>query len=193
MSVRDLPENATWHHHGSREGFEAVFFSADETGYHLDGHTVATEGGIHGSFVTRSHSTNDGVLRRPRSGLGRTWAVERYGSTPSNQASGKSMAPLYRTSWAASISTWSSSCCTNTFPVHRLRLGVGGSADTPAAYVRALDLSVQRLEQRYRRVDDTSSRQRYEYQAPAFDFSAVLIYDESGLLLEYPGIGSRVL
>jgi uncharacterized protein len=37
--------------------------------------------------------------------------------------------------------------CTNTIPIHRLGLEAGDSADAPAAYVRWLDLSVQRLEQ----------------------------------------------
>ena len=86
-----------------------------------------------------------------------------------------------------------SSCCTNTIPVHRLHLGVGQSADAPAAYIRALDLSVQRLEQRYSLIDDGASHLRYDYHAPAFDFKAILVYDGSGLIIEYPGIGSRVL
>ena len=37
-----------------------------------------------------------------------------------------------------------SSAMTNAFPVRRLKLQVGDSADSPAAYVRALDLSVER-------------------------------------------------
>jgi hypothetical protein len=54
-----------------------------------------------------------------------------------------------------------SSALTNAFPVHRLELQVGEEADAPAAYVRALDLSVERLDQRYVRLDDDGSRQRY--------------------------------
>ncbi|MFZ2033690.1 MAG: putative glycolipid-binding domain-containing protein [Candidatus Dormiibacterota bacterium] len=193
MSFRDLPANATWHHHGSREGFEAVFFSADETGYHLDGHTVATEGG-HPWVVRYAITLNE----RWRTAAAQVWSWSHLGSRtvsldaekPGQWQVDGAVVPDLKGCIDIDLE---SSCCTNTFPVHRLRLGVGGSADTPAAYVRALDLSVQRLEQRYRRLDDASSRQRYEYQAPAFDFSALLIYDESGLLLEYPGIGSRVL
>lgn len=40
-----------------------------------------------------------------------------------------------------------SSALTNALPVHRMGLGIEPAADAPAAYVRALDLSVDRLEQ----------------------------------------------
>lgn len=64
-----------------------------------------------------------------------------------------------------------SSALTNAFPVHRLELQVGEEADAPAAYVRALDLSVERLDQRYVRLDDDGSRQRYQCMAPGFGYS----------------------
>ena len=88
-----------------------------------------------------------------------------------------------------------SSACTNTIPVHRLKLRVGQSVEAPAAYVRALDLRVERLEQNYMRVDDDGDdgdRHRYRYRSPAFGFEARLVYDASGLVLDYPGIASRV-
>ena len=46
------------------------------------------------------------------------------------------------------------SVVTNALPVHRLKLLPGSAASTPAAYVRAPDLTVERLEQRYERLDD---------------------------------------
>jgi hypothetical protein len=52
---------------------------------------------------------------------------------------------------------------------------------------------VGRLEQRYVRVADKGARQRFDYTAPAFGFSCVLVYDESGLVLDYPGIASRAV
>src|SRR5690242_12489957 len=61
-----------------------------------------------------------------------------------------------------------SSCLTNAFPVRRLGLAIGQVADAPAAYVRALDLRVERLEQRYTRLEDAADGQRYGYEAPAF-------------------------
>jgi uncharacterized protein len=85
-----------------------------------------------------------------------------------------------------------SSCLTNAFPVRRLSLAIGQVADAPAAYVRAVDLRVERLEQRYTRLGDVESGQRYRYEAPAFQFECDLVYDGAGLVLDYPGIGRRV-
>ena len=50
---------------------------------------------------------------------------------------------------------------------------------------------MERLEQTYLRVPDEAARQRYDYAAPAFDFACRLTYDESGLVLDYPGIAVR--
>jgi len=75
--------------------------------------------------------------------------------------------------------------------VHRLGLTTGAHAAPPAAYVRALDLRAERLEQSYARLPDEAGNQRYRYAAPAFGFTCTLVYDESGLVLEYPGIAAR--
>ena len=48
-----------------------------------------------------------------------------------------------------------------------------------------------RLEQSYARLPDEGGSQRYRYAAPAFGFTSTLIYDESGLVLDYPGIAVR--
>jgi hypothetical protein len=84
-----------------------------------------------------------------------------------------------------------SSACTNTIPVHRMGLGVGNEAEAPAVYIRAVDLAVERLEQTYRRLPSDGGLQRYDYRAPVFAFEGRLVYDEAGLLLDYPGIASR--
>ena len=55
------------------------------------------------------------------------------------------------------------------------------------------DLGVERLEQEYVRACDEGRHQRYDYAAPAFDFTACLVYDEAGLVLDYPGIALRAL
>ena len=84
-----------------------------------------------------------------------------------------------------------SSSLTNAFPIHRLALGIGQAADAPAAYVRALDLSVQRLQQRYVRLEDDRDGERYHYISPEFEFECQLVYDGTGLVVEYPGIATR--
>ena len=84
-----------------------------------------------------------------------------------------------------------SSAVTNTLPVHRLDLSAGRSRRAPAVYVRAVDLTAERLDQIYRRLPDTEDQQRYDYAAPAFGFTAYLTYDETGLVIDYPGIAHR--
>lgn len=80
---------------------------------------------------------------------------------------------------------------TNAFPVRRMRLAPGTRAAAPAAYVRAIGLAVERLEQSYLRAVDEATRQCYEYAAPAFDFACRLSYDQYGLVVDYPGIAVR--
>ena len=80
---------------------------------------------------------------------------------------------------------------TNTLPVHRLGLPPGGRAGAPAAYVRAATLTAGRLEQVYRHVPDQAGRPCYDYGAPAFGFTARLVYDDAGLIVAYPGIATR--
>jgi uncharacterized protein len=84
-----------------------------------------------------------------------------------------------------------SSVLTNAFPAHRLGLAPGQGADAPAAYVRVEDLRVERLEQRYVRLESDASSRLFEYAAPVFDFVCELAYDGAELLLEYPGIAVR--
>ena len=38
----------------------------------------------------------------------------------------------------------------------------------------------------------TGPRSRYRYEAPELDFRSELVYDEHGLVLDYPGIATRV-
>ncbi|WP_255354292.1 MULTISPECIES: putative glycolipid-binding domain-containing protein [Frankia] len=86
-----------------------------------------------------------------------------------------------------------SSAVTNALPVRRLDLAVGQRADAPAAYVRAVDLTVHRLEQTYTRAADDGSCQRYDYTDPTFAFACQLTYDDSALVVNYPGIATRAL
>jgi uncharacterized protein len=80
---------------------------------------------------------------------------------------------------------------TNVLPVHRMALPAGARAAAPAAYVRAAGLAVERLEPTYVRAAGQATRQCFDYTAPAFDFSCRLVYDESGLVVDYPGIAVR--
>jgi hypothetical protein len=185
------PAFAAWRHRDARDGFEVVFLRAAGGGYQLDGHTAAVEDGeawavgyrimLDGAWRTRSAR----VSGRSASGAS-ALAVEADGSG-GWRVNGEE-APALDGCLDVDLE---SSACTNAFPVHRLGLQVGQDADAPAAYIRALDLGVERLEQRYLRMEDHASGQRYDYTSPAFDFRALLVYDQSGLVLDYPGIAVR--
>jgi uncharacterized protein len=193
MNLVDLPSSAAWRHHGAREGFESVFVLGLKPGYQLSGHTAAVEDNeawavryslvLDGGWTTtRAHvwgssATGDRQVQLVSDGAGH-WEID---GITSPELDGCIDVDL------------ESSACTNTIPVHRLQLDVGRSADVPAVYVRAADLRVERLEQSYRRVEDDGDRQRYEYRCPAFEFECQLAYDASGLVVEYPGLATRIL
>ena len=85
------------------------------------------------------------------------------------------------------------SAFTNALPVRRLRLGVGESGRSPAAWVRSPGLGVERLEQGYARLPDAEGLRRFGYEAPQLGFRAELRYDEAGMGMDYPGLAVRVL
>ena len=73
---------------------------------------------------------------------------------------------------------------TNTTAIRRLKLEVGQSAGSTAAWLDPSDWQLKPLEQTYfRRAVDI-----YEYASPAHGFSAVLTVDDFGLVSDYPGI-----
>jgi hypothetical protein len=59
--------------------------------------------------------------------------------------------------------------------------------------VRAPSLAVERLEQTYRRGGDEDGLHNYDYASPRFDFYARLRFDHHGLVVDYPGIATRML
>lgn len=79
------------------------------------------------------------------------------------------------------------SACTNTLPIHRLALPEGKVVAASAVYVRALDLSVTRLDQTYRR----TAQRTFDYSSAGGAFRAVLEYDDAGLIVDYPGLAVR--
>lgn len=188
-----LPATAAWTHRGARDGFEVVFLRPVGAGYRLEGHTAAVEDGrawivryeillderwlTRSAIVTGRSSVGERTIRVDSNGSG-IWRVD---DTPAPHLDGCLDIDL------------EASSCTNMMPVRRLRLSIGHHADVPAAYVRAPDPLLERLEQRYLRLEDDGPNQRYDYAAPEFGFSSRIVYDASGVVLEYPGIASRVL
>ncbi|HLW96227.1 MAG TPA: putative glycolipid-binding domain-containing protein [Solirubrobacteraceae bacterium] len=191
MTFAPPPTAAAWRHTGARSGFEVVFFQLLDDGWQAEGWTTAVEHDetwavaytiqLDGSWATRSAR----VLGRSMSGA-RSTLLETDGN--GHWLVDGEAAPHLNGCLDVDLE---SSAMTNAFPVHRLALATGASASCPAAYVRAADLAVERLEQTYARpLDDAGGW--YEYAAPAFEFTCRLAYDESGLVLRYPGIATRV-
>ena len=191
MRFRDPPRCAAWQHRGARNGFEVVFVRSDGEGRQLVGDTAAVEDGegwavhyvitLDPDWSTQSARVSNHAASGSREvtletdGAGR-WRIN---GEPALDLDGCLDVDL------------ESSALTNAFPIHRLALEIGQEADAPAAFVRAADLRVERLEQRYKRLDDDGSRARYQYTAPGFGFECQLLYDECGLVLDYPGIAVR--
>lgn len=79
----------------------------------------------------------------------------------------------------------------NAIPVRRLGLHVrGGEYDLPVVYVRLPDLSVHLVRQTYR--SNTAGDQPAVISFQQGDFAANLTVDDSGLVLDYPGLATRV-
>jgi hypothetical protein len=188
MPFREPPENAAWRHHDAREGFEVVFLHSREDGYRVEGHTAAVEAG-EAWAVWYVIALDSGWVTRAAQVWGRSASGARELTLQADGAGG------WRINGVAAPHLdgcpdvdLESSALTNAFPVHRLGLAIGQEADAPAVWVRAIDLTVERLEQHYVRVGDG---ERYDYAAPGFGFESQLSYDEFGLVLDYPGIAAR--
>ncbi|HEU5001164.1 MAG TPA: putative glycolipid-binding domain-containing protein [Actinomycetota bacterium] len=187
------PATAAWRHFGARDGFECLFVLRDGAGLRLHGSTAAVEAGeawiVAYALVVdeRWHTRSARVWGRSRAGE-RAVALESDGAGHWHVDG----VPAPHLDGCLDIDL-ESSACTNTLPVHRLGLQVGQGAEAPAAYVRAADLAVGRLEQRYVRMPDDGAVRPYDYTAPAFEFSCRLVFDEAGLVVDYPGIAERVL
>ena len=191
MTFAAFPATACWRHRGARSGFEVACFQAAAGGWSLDGTTTAVEDG-QAWIVTYSIRLDAAWLTREAHVSARTAAGLRAATLRSDGAGhwrvGGRPAPHLDGCLDIDLE---SSALTNTLPVHRLALACGAGAETPAAYVRAPGLRAGRLEQSYTRLPDEAGQQRYRYAAPAFDFTCTLGYDQSGLVLDYPGIAVR--
>lgn len=191
MRLTTPPGGASWNHAGARDGFEIAFFQALSTGHRVSGHTTAHESSALWS-------------------VGYDVSVDRSWTTVAVQASsltntGRSEVTLARDDagrWTVNGEPrpeldgcvdvdFESSAVTNTLPVHRLDFFEGVGVDVPAAFVRAEDLRVERLEQRYTLIDAGPEQILFHYESSTFEFACGLRYDRSGLILEYPGIAIR--
>lgn len=68
---------------------------------------------------------------------------------------------------------------TNTLPIRRLRLGVGGSKTIQASWIRFPELTVEKTPQTYSRLDE------FTYRFASGTFEAELVVDEDGVVAQY--------
>jgi hypothetical protein len=191
MPFRAPPAFAAWQHRDARAGFEVVFLDTDGRGSRADGATTAVEAGE--AWVVQYSIRFDAGWRARSARV----AARSAGGVREVSLDGDGVGRWQINGVAAPgldgclDVDLESSALTNALPVRRLGLAIGQHADTPAVYVRAADLTVERLEQRYLRLDDDAGRQRYGYTAPRFGFECELLYDTRGLVLDYPGMATR--
>ena len=180
--MTDLPEFAAWRFVDGVDGFEVVY----PTRGRLRGHTSAVEDGRPYAVGYEIELDERWRTRRARvraDTLDRTGEIvlasDGDGSWTLDGVPAPHLDGLFDVDLEASA-------CTNTLPIHRMPFPVGEVVRAAAVYVRALDLSVTRLEQTYRRID----AHRFAYTSEA-DFRAVLEYDAAGLIVDYPGVARR--
>jgi uncharacterized protein len=185
------PPAAAWQHRDARVGFEVAYFHRVGDGFHVEGSTTAVEAGQAWAVDYEIWLDATWTTREARitglSASGRSFTTLRADGAGHWQVDGQD-APHLDGCLDVDLE---SSALTNALPVHRLGLAVGERAAAPAAFVRALGQGAERLEQTYLRAADDGGHQQYDYAAPAFDFTARLAYDTSGLVLHYPGIAVR--
>lgn len=84
----------------------------------------------------------------------------------------------------------------NTMPVLRHRLhDAGGSQDFLMIWISVPDLSIHASPQRYTFLEHRSDEQRlvrFEAIGPGEDFTAEVLFDADGLVVDYPGIARRI-
>ncbi|MEV0617219.1 putative glycolipid-binding domain-containing protein [Nonomuraea sp. NPDC050404] len=187
MAFAPLPVTAAWRHQDARTGFEVAYFFPGADGHRLEGCTTAVEAGLTWA-VDYSIDVDTAWATRRASVTCRSAAGTRHTLLEADGQGGWRVdgAPTPGLDGCLDVDL-ESSAMTNTFPVHRLRLAMGAGASAPAAFVRVGDLRVERLDQQYERVADRG----YDYAAPVFGVACRLVYDGSGLVLDYPGLATR--
>ena len=81
---------------------------------------------------------------------------------------------------------------TNTLPIRRLALQPGRSTEIAVVYIAVPSLRLSTARQRYERLEDSAAGAVYRFTALASGFTAELVVDGDGLVLDYPGMFQRV-
>jgi hypothetical protein len=192
MEFAPLPQTAAWRHVDARDGFESVFLRDVASGHVIDGHTAAIEDGVIWAVHYTIEVDEQWVTQHCRA-----WSWSEHGEREvqlSRDAAGRwrvdgVLAPELDGCLDVDLE---SSACTNMLPVRRARLAPHRSMDAPAAYLRAPSLTIERLEQRYLRLSSDDDAFAFEYRSPRFGVECELRFAVDGLVLDYPGLATRV-
>lgn len=190
-----LPRFAGFVHTGVRAGYETVWFrdrsqGASGAGVVLEGGAAAVEDDAAWSVQYRIHVDD----------RWRTTAVDAVSIT--DAGSHRVRAEVHEGRWWVDGARrrdldgcvdvdLEASLATNTLALHRLDLSSPTAVDVPAAFVRADDLRVERLEQRYRCTARDHELIAVAYDSSTFGVALTLTFDGAGLVVDYPGLGHR--
>jgi hypothetical protein len=76
---------------------------------------------------------------------------------------------------------------TNTLPVNHLQLALNEKRTIKAIYINVLEQEIKAVEQVYQKLSDA----KYLYQNVPNDFEAIIEFDESGFVVDYPNLFYR--
>ncbi|MGY4859133.1 putative glycolipid-binding domain-containing protein [Cryobacterium sp. AP23] len=191
MQLTALPAQASWRHRGLQCGYEVMFPTTLPSGIQLRGSTTAVESGSAWSVAYRIEAD-------------RRWQTRRVDASNSTMR-GERRVSIHRAAdghWEVDGHPradldgcvdvdFESSSATNTLPVHRIRFAPGEPVQVPAAFVRAEDLRIERMEQEYTLTSADDAPLAFHYESSTFGVACELTFDTSGLLLLYPGLALR--
>jgi len=81
---------------------------------------------------------------------------------------------------------------TNTLPIRRLAFSPGQSAELLMAYIIVPEMEVQPSRQRYTCLEQSESGGLYRYEGLSTGFTAEILVDADGLVIDYKGLFRRV-
>jgi hypothetical protein len=184
-----LPDVGAWRLLGAFEGHEVVQFTTRVGGIALEGITVGVEEGIAWGIRYVIELSDDWHVRRAsltdHAGVRLELEADGEGSWAIDGQEDPELHGCLDVDLEASV-------VTNTIPVHRLALAVGGQGQSAAAYIRSNGLAVERLDQTYRRLPDAAGKMIFDYRSPRFGYQDTLLFGSDGLAVDYPGIGTRL-
>jgi len=156
----------------------------------------AADGGVEVDGVAVWAAEDGGVHRvRYRLGCDASWCARSVDVEAPEDGTSVSLRADGRGTWSGrpdldgcvDVDLWAIAF-TNTLPVRRLGLRTGEAALIDVAYVRLPSMAVERMQQRYTRVSDDV----YRYESVRSGFTADLLVDAAGLVVEYPGLVRRM-